>query len=168
MLKAICSRKELTANSYYDCVKDIIGCQQVQELRSITHHISTTRFQHCVNVSYYSYMVCRKFNLNARSAARAGLLHDLFYYDRKQYNSEKTKGQASHSENHAMLACANAAEITKISKLERDMIEKHMWPVTRPMPKYKETYIITIIDKYCAVLEFCVPKVQRIVHRKPQ
>jgi uncharacterized protein len=168
MLRAICSRKELIVNSYYDCVKDIIGCQQVQELRSITHHISTTRFQHCVNVSYYSYMVCRKFNLNARSAARAGLLHDLFYYDRKQYNSEKTKGQASHSENHAMLACANAAEITKISKLERDMIEKHMWPVTRPMPKYKETYIITIIDKYCAVLEFCVPKVQRIVHRKPQ
>jgi uncharacterized protein len=168
MLRAICSRKELTANSYYDCVKDIIGCQQVQELRSITHHISTTRFQHCVNVSYYSYMVCRKFNLNARSAARAGLLHDLFYYDRKQYNSEKLKGQASHSKNHAMLACANASEITKISQLERDMIEKHMWPVTRPMPKYKETYIITVIDKYCAILEFCVPKVQRIVHRKAQ
>ena len=168
MLKAICSRKELTSNSYYDCVKDIIGCQQVQELRSITHHISTTRFQHCVNVSYQSYIVCRKFRLNARSAARAGLLHDLFYYDRKQYNSEKTKDQASHSENHAMLASANAAEITKISRLERDMIEKHMWPVTRPMPKYKETYIITIIDKYCAVLEFCVPKVQRIVRRKAQ
>ena len=168
MRRAICSRKELTANSYYDCVKDIIGCQQVQELRSITHHISTTRFQHCVNVSYYSYMVCRKFNLNARSAARAGLLHDLFYYDRKQYNSEKSKYQLSHSANHAMQASANAAEITSITRLERDMIEKHMWPVTRPMPKYKETYIITIIDKYCAVLEFCVPKIQRIVHRKVQ
>jgi uncharacterized protein len=67
-----------------------------------------------------------------------------------------------------MLACANAREITKISGLERDMIEKHMWPVTRPMPKYKETYIITIIDKYCALLEFCVPKVQRIIRRKVQ
>ncbi|MBR0511397.1 MAG: HD domain-containing protein [Ruminococcus sp.] len=168
MLKAICSRKELTTNSYYECVKDIIGCQQVQELRSITHHLSTTRFQHCVNVSYYTYVVCRKFNLNARSAARAGLLHDLFYYDRKQYNSAKTRYQASHSFNHAMLASANASEITSITRLERDMIEKHMWPATRPLPKYKETYIITIIDKYCAILEFCVPKVQRIVHRKTQ
>ena len=147
MLKAICSSKELTNNSYYACISDIIGSKQVQELKSITHHISTTRFQHCVNVSYYSYIVCRVLKLNARSAARAGLLHDLFYYDRKEYNSEKIKGQASHS-------------------LERDMIEKHMWPMTRPMPKYKETYIITIIDKYCAVLEFCVPKVQRIVRRK--
>ena len=168
MLKAICSHKELTHNSYYDCVKDIIGCEQVQELKSITHHISTTRFQHCVNVSYYSYVVCRKFRLNARSAARAGLLHDLFYYDRKEYNAEKVRGQASHSMNHAMQASANAAEITPITRLERDMIEKHMWPMTRPRPSYKETYIITVIDKYCAVLEFCIPKVRKIVRRKTQ
>lgn len=166
MLRAICSSKELTLNSYYTCVRDIIESEQVQELRTITHHVSTTRFQHCVNVSYYSYMLCRKLKLNARSAARAGLLHDLFYYDRREYNSSRTKGQASHSMNHAMLASANAAEITEISSLERDMIEKHMWPVTRPLPSYKETYIITIIDKYCAVLEFCVPRVQKIVHRK--
>ncbi len=168
MLKAICSSKELTDNSYYDCVRDIIDCKQLQDLKTITHHISTTRFQHCVNVSYYSYIVCRKFRLNARSAARAGLLHDLFYYDRKEYNSGKVRGQASHSKNHAMIACANAEQVTDISVLERDMIAKHMWPVTRPMPRYKETYIITIIDKYCAVLEFCVPKVQRVIHRKAQ
>ena len=166
MLKAICSSKELTNNSYYACICDIIDSRQVQQLKNITHHISTTRFQHCVNVSYYSYLVCRAFRLNARSAARAGLLHDLFYYDRKVYNAGKQKGQASHSSNHSMLACANACEVTDITNLERDMIEKHMWPVTRPMPRYKETYIITVIDKYCAVLEFCVPKVQRIVRRK--
>ena len=168
MLKAICSSKELTKNSYFDCVSDIIGCSQLQELKHITHHVSTTRFQHCVNVSYYSYIVCRLFSLNARSAARAGLLHDLFYYDRREYNSSRQKGQASHSSNHPVIACENAAEITEISILERDMIEKHMWPVTRPKPDYMETYIITIIDKYCAVLEFCVPKVQRIVRRNAQ
>lgn len=165
MLRAICSGKELTKCSFYDCVSDIIDCPQLEELKSITHHISTTRFQHCVNVSYYSYVVCRKFGLNARSAARAGLLHDLFYYNRKEYNASRLKGQASHSANHALQASVNAAEVTEISRLERDMIEKHMWPVTRPMPKYKETYIITIIDKYCAILEFCVPRVQSIVRR---
>lgn len=168
MLRAICSGKELTNCSFYDCVSDIIDSPQLEELKSITHHISTTRFQHCVNVSYYSYIVCRKFGLNARSAARAGLLHDLFYYDRKEYNATKQKGQASHSLNHAFQASANAAELTKISRMERDMIEKHMWPVTRPMPKYKETYVITFIDKYCALLEFCVPKVQGIVRRSSQ
>ena len=168
MLKAICSSKELTGNSYYDCVSDIIGCRQLQQLKAIKHHVSTTRFQHCLNVSYYSYIVCRKLSLNARSAARAGLLHDLFYYDRREYNSARQKGQASHSLNHSIIACKNAAGVTEITGLERDIIEKHMWPVTRQKPVYKETYIITVIDKYCAILEFCVPKVQRIIRRKPQ
>ena len=158
MLKAIGSRKELSFSEYYSSVSDIIGCRQLIRLRSITHHISTTRFQHCLNVSYYSWLVCRKLGLNARSAARAGLLHDLFFYDRKEYNNSREKGQLSHSAMHAFIAVQNAAELTPLTPLERDMIEKHMWPATRPLPKYKETYIITLIDKYCAVLEFCLPK----------
>lgn len=166
MLKAICSRKELTLCSYYSCVQDIIDSEQLGSLKDITHHISTTRFQHCLNVSYYSYIVCRKFRLNARSAARAGLLHDLFYYNRKEYNSTRRKGEPSHSKNHAMIAAENAAQITDITHLERDMIEKHMWPMTRPLPSYKETYIITFVDKYCAVLEFCIPHITNIIPHK--
>ncbi|MBR4627336.1 MAG: HD domain-containing protein [Ruminococcus sp.] len=163
MLRAICSRKELEDTAYYPLVSDIIGCEELAELKKITHHISTTRFQHCLNVSYHSYVICRKLHLNARSAARAGLLHDLFYYDRKEYNASRGKGQLSHSAMHAKLAAENAAGVTEISPLERDMIEKHMWPVTRPLPRHKETYVITVVDKYCAVLEFCVPKLRRAV-----
>lgn len=166
MLKAICSGKELTLCSYYSCICDIIDSRQLEELKLITHHISTTRFQHCLNVSYYSYLLCRKFGLNARSAARAGLLHDLFYYDRKEYNLQKGKGQLSHSLMHSYIALENAEKLTKITDLERDMICKHMWPMTRSMPKYKETYIITFIDKYCAVLEFCIPKLKKAVTRR--
>ncbi|HRU95956.1 MAG TPA: HDIG domain-containing protein [Ruminococcus sp.] len=164
MLKAICSRKELRSTSYYSCVDDIIGCRELDRLKDITHHISTTRFQHCVNVSYYSYIICRKLRLDARSAARAGLLHDLFYYNRKEYNSTREKKQPSHSSMHSQIALENAMLITEINPVEKDMIEKHMWPVTRPKPKYKETYIITIVDKYCAVMEFCVPKLQNVVN----
>ena len=120
MLRAICSRKELEKTGYYPLVSDIIDCGQLGELKNITHHISTTRFQHCLNVSYYSYLVCRKLHLNARSAARAGLLHDLFYYDRREYNSSRGKGQLSHSAMHAKLAAENAAGVTEITPLERE------------------------------------------------
>lgn len=164
MLKAICSRKELSLTGYYPHICDLIDSEELSGLKQITHHISTTRFQHCVNVSYYSYLVCRKLHLNARSAARAGLLHDLFYYDRKEYNSSRSRGQLSHSAMHAHQAAENAAALTDITPLERDMIEKHMWPMTRPMPSYKETYVITAVDKYCAVLEFCVPKLKKAVN----
>lgn len=166
MLKAICSNKELTSSSYYCCISDIIDAPQLDPLKDITHHISTTRFQHCVNVSYYSYVVCRKLRLDARSAARAGLLHDLFYYDRKEYNCSRVKGVPSHSRMHSDVALRNALMLTEMNPLEVDMIEKHMWPMTRKLPKYKETYVITVIDKYCAVLEFCVPKIIRIVSGK--
>lgn len=162
LLKAICSRKELTNTGYYSNISDIIDRCELNDLKCITHHISTTRFQHCVNVSYYSYLVCRKLGLNARSAARAGLLHDLFYYDRKEYNRSREKGQLSHSALHSRVAAENAAGLTDISPLEKDMIEKHMWPMTRPRPSYKETYVITFVDKYCAILEFCVPKMQKL------
>ncbi len=166
MLKAICSRKELTSSSYYCCISDIIDLPQLEQLKDITHHISTTRFQHCVNVSYYSYIVCRKLHLNARSAARAGLLHDLFYYDRKEYNSARMKGDPSHSRHHSAIALKNAKGITEVNAIEEDMIAKHMWPMTLKLPKYRETYVITVIDKYCAVLEFCVPQITRIAVRK--
>lgn len=165
MLKAICSRKELSGSTYYACISDIIGSPEVEKLKTIKHHISTTRFQHCVNVSYYGYIVCRKLKLDARSAARAGLMHDLFYYDRKAYNSVREKGQPKHSRCHSDIALKNAVMLTDISDIERDMIEKHMWPATRPLPSYKETFVITFVDKYCAVLEFCVPKVRKIVSK---
>ena len=28
-----------------------------------------------------------------------------------------------------------------------------MWPVTISLPKYKESYILTLVDKYCALNE---------------
>ena len=93
-------------------------------------------------------------------------MHDLFYYDRKIYNAVREKGDPRHSRMHSEVALENAGKLTEVSALERDMIQKHMWPATLKLPKYKETYVITIIDKYCAVLEFCIPRVSVILHGK--
>ncbi|MBQ8182248.1 MAG: HD domain-containing protein [Ruminococcus sp.] len=161
MLKAIGSGKELANIGYFSHVKDIIDKEELGQLKNITHHISTTRFQHCLNVSYYSYIVCKKLNLNAHSAARAGLLHDLFFYDRKAYNSIRAKGQVSHSRLHSFIAAENASKLINITDMERDIIEKHMWPVTLKLPKYRESYVICFVDKYCAVIEFFSPKFRK-------
>lgn len=164
MLKAICSKKELENSAFYFYIYDIIDTPELEKLKNITHHICTTRFQHCLNVAYYSYKLCRIFHLDARSAARAGLMHDLFYYDRKKYNAEKSKSDPNHSRKHSDVALHNAELLTDINPMERDIIQKHMFPMTLSIPKYKETYIITFVDKYCAILEFCVPKVQQIIN----
>ncbi len=164
MLKAICSKKDLTQTNYFDYIKDIVDSSELESLKLITHHIYTTRFQHCLNVSYHNYVICKFLGLDARSAARAGLLHDLFYYDRKEYNRHKKF--VSHSRFHSLMALENASKLTEINDIERDIIENHMFPSTRQLPRHKEAYVIVIVDKYCAVLECLIPKIKKYIRYK--
>ena len=150
MLKAILSRKNLTENSeYYSYVRDLLTCSDVKSLREHPHHIGTSRFQHSLNVSYYNFKLCRLFHLDAKAAARAGLLHDLFFYDRKTH--EKIRNR--HCAEHANIALYNASMRFSISELEGDMILNHMWPMTPHLPRHAETYMITLVDKFCASAE---------------
>ena len=54
---------------------------------------------------------------------------------------------------HPQVALDNAKQNFAISKREEDMIVKHMWPLTIKFPKYAESYVIVMIDKYTAALE---------------
>ena len=36
---------------------------------------------------------------------------------------------------------------------EKDIIINHMWPVTVKLPRTKEAFILTLVDKYCATYE---------------
>lgn len=150
MLKAILSNKELTENSeYYSCVRDLLNCGDIMRLGDYSHHIGTSRLQHSLNVSYYNFMLCRLFHLDARAAARAGLLHDLFFYDRKTHRKIRNR----HCAEHANIALYNASMRFSISELEGDMILNHMWPMTPHLPRHAETYMITLVDKFCATAE---------------
>ncbi len=155
-LKATGSRKNLMQHHYYELIADLLALHEVQALKDYRHHVTTTRFQHSLNVSYYNYKLCRLFRLDEKSAARAGLLHDLYFYDTKQYT--KSERPIKHSHYHPMAALDNAQQLLPINELEQDMIVKHMWPVTRQRPKYAETYILTFVDKYCALIEFVLPQ----------
>lgn len=160
MLRAIGSKKNLKHQTYYQLVADLLEHESVQSLKQYRHHIKTTRFQHSVNVSYYNYLICKFFHWDAASAARAGLLHDLYFYETDTY--DRKENHQSHSAHHPQVALDNAAAQFSINAVERDIIQKHMWPVTRRMPHYKESYVIVVVDKYCAALEFFVPSVKGI------
>ena len=98
MLKAIGSRKNLKQQLYYEFVADLLESKSVQDLKQYRHHIKTTRFQHSLNVSYYNYLICKFFHWDAVSAARAGLLHDLYFYETADYDATET--HESHSAHH--------------------------------------------------------------------
>ncbi len=93
MVKAVGSKKNLLELPFYSYISDIFENEEIQKLGKFTHHIYTTRLQHSLNVSYYNYLICKFFRLNAVAAARAGLMHDMFYYNRKEYIKENGKNR---------------------------------------------------------------------------
>lgn len=150
MFRAVLSKKDLSKQEeYYSYVHDLLDDKSVLSLGEFKHHVGTTRFQHSLNVSYYNYLLCRFFHLNAKSAARAGLLHDLFFYDRHTHE----RVADSHPAEHANIAFYNASQMFPINELEGDMIINHMWPMTKHLPRHRETFMITLVDKFCAVAE---------------
>ena len=52
------------------------------------------------------------------------------------------------------MACDNAKKEFGLNKIEEDAIKKHMWPCIVNFPKYKESYIVSFADKFCAMAEF--------------
>ena len=140
---------------YMSIVKDVISNSLVQEMKNYRQHYGVTCFEHCLYVSYNLYSICKKHKLDYTSAARAGLVHDLFLYDwRKRENGRK----GLHAYTHPKTAYKNAQKIFKLNAKEKDIIIKHMWPVTLAFPKYKESFIMTYVDKYFACAEKYIKK----------
>ncbi len=134
---------------FLDTVGDLINAPEFRMLDKCRHHYGVSRMQHCVNVAYYSFVVCRRLGLDYRAAARAGLLHDLFYYE---WQSDEM-GFAEHARKHSEIALENAERLTELSELEKDIIKNHMWLCGSMWPRHRESYIVSLADKICAVWE---------------
>ena len=53
----------------------------------------------------------------------------------------------------------NALKRWKLNDIEKDVIKKHMFPLTLFLvPKYKESIIVCLVDKVCATYETFVKK----------
>ena len=135
---------------FNEIINDIINNPSVQNLNLYKHHYLYTRLEHSLSVSYYSYLLCKFFKLDYKSAARAGLLHDLFFYDCEN----KLTRHKHHIHMHPLIALNNAQKLFSLNNLEKDIILKHMWPLTLSFPRYRESFIITLVDKYCAFREW--------------
>lgn len=146
---------------YMRYVGDLLKTSKVQKLNTITHHYHSTRLEHSIHVSYTSYRLAKRFGWDAKSTARAGLLHDLFFYDWRD-----TKFKKSHAWIHPRIAVRNAQKLTPLNKVEKDIIVKHMFGATIAPPRYKESWIVTCVDKYWAVREATLPLQQRWKKRK--
>ncbi|MBD3949540.1 HD domain-containing protein [Tuanshanicoccus lijuaniae] len=138
---------------YIDLIADLLETDEVQRLESFVHHKVTNRLAHSISVSYRSYLWAKRLNLDTRAVARAGLLHDLFFYEGVDKHLVGGKG---HNWEHPRIALENALKLTELSDLEQDIIVKHMFGATIALPKYKESFIVSLMDKQSAISELWV------------
>ena len=117
-------------NEFNDIIHPLIENKTVQEMKNFRQHYETTCFDHCLTAAYYCYCICKKYHLDYTSATRAAMLHDLFLYDwRKRSNNRKR----FHAFRHGNIACQNACKLFDLTEKEKNIIKRHMFPVT-PIP----------------------------------
>ena len=121
------------------------------ELKLYTQHGHTSVYEHCVNVACLSLWICEKtgIKVNMYSLVKGALLHDYFLYD--WHIPDKT--HRLHGFTHPAVALKNASEVFELSATEKDIIKKHMFPLTPVPPRFKESWIVTISDKICSAME---------------
>lgn len=58
-----------------------------------------------------------------------------------------------HGFTHPKTALRNAERDFDLSERECDIISKHMFPLTLVPPMHRESWIVSMADKYCALRE---------------
>ncbi len=130
---------------------DVLASEGHKQSDRYIQHGDTTMRDHTISVACMCVSLARKSHLkfDYYSLVRGALLHDYFQYDWHDRSHPKR-----HGWRHASIALKNAADDFSINPVEADMIKKHMFPLNlTAVPRYRETFILTVADKICSFKE---------------
>lgn len=121
-------------------------------MKTFIQHGNKSTFTHVLHVSYLSFCLIRKYRLplDERSVVRGAFLHDFYLYD---WHVRDENRKRFHGFHHAKTAHHNANENFSLNPVEKDIILKHMWPMTISPPRYREAYFVNLIDKIVSLKE---------------
>ena len=130
---------------------DILASDGMKRERGFRQHGNTSVYDHSLAVTEECLRVSRTLGLrvNERALVRGALLHDYFLYD--WHN--KSNDHRWHGFIHADRALRNATRDFRLGRIERDMIYCHMFPLNFRFPHYRESVILCLADKFCALRE---------------
>lgn len=124
---------------------------RLRETERFIQHGDTSCLLHTAAVAHYSVLFAKLLHIKVRKdeLIRGALLHDYFLYDWHDGKKERR----IHGFTHPECALKNAMEDFELTEREQDIIKKHMFPLTPIPPKFKESIIVCIVDKYCSLYE---------------
>ena len=121
------------------------------ELRRYTQHGEVSVYDHCLRVAHRALALSRRLRVrvDARALVRGALLHDYFLYDWH----ERDAAHRWHGFRHPATALKNAERDFRLGDTERDMIAHHMFPLVPVPPRRRESVLLCVADKLCAIRE---------------
>jgi uncharacterized protein len=134
---------------------DILDSEGMHLQKTTPHHKDKSTFSHSVAVAQMSLAIAQVLGIRVdeRALVRGALLHDYYLYNCQ----EEKEAHPRHHFTHAAIAAENARRDFSLSDKEEDIIRKHMFPLNPALPKYRETAIVSIADKICAIREYLTP-----------
>ena len=87
--------------------------------------------------------------IDYEDATRAALLHDFFQDEDLKDMKTLNKYQV-----HPYLAYLKSSKMFNVNEVQKDAIICHMWPWTLKIPRYKESWIVTVSDKVISLREW--------------
>ena len=134
--------------SFESIAKEMLTNQKFLRLSHESHH-GITRLDHSLNVARKVYKYAIKLNLDYISATRGAIVHDFFTNAEFLSNHGLIQGVV-----HPDIALANAKGEFEINDIEANMIESHMFPLSMVLPRSKEAWLLTGVDKMQAIYEY--------------
>ena len=130
---------------------DLINSDLLKQEKKYLQHGNFSVYEHSLNVAKTCFFIAKKLKLDIdeESLIKGALLHDYFLYDWH----EKEDYHKLHGFKHAKFSRNNAKRDFGLTKKEENMILSHMFPLGKVLPKYKESIVLCIADKYCATSE---------------
>ena len=148
MGKKLPAKKE---QKFRDILKETRENSRFDQNDQYIQHGTTTVKTHCINVAQTAYFMSYRLHIKVheRELIRGALLHDYFLYDWH----DKSLRNSIHGFTHPGKALKEASKDFNLTKIEKDMIRSHMFPLTVRPPKYREGVLLCIADKLCALQE---------------
>lgn len=126
---------------------DILRSKNFRSTRSHVQHGNMTVNDHSMNVAKYSLAISEKLHIpcEKKDLIRGALLHDYFLYD--WHTPDHISPHKLHGFYHPGRALHNAQKEYHLTPREKDIIKKHMWPLTiSSVPMCREAWIVTMAD----------------------
>ncbi|MBQ7168002.1 MAG: HDIG domain-containing protein [Treponema sp.] len=120
--------------------------------KNFMQHGRCSVYRHSVAVARTSLAMAERLGIrvDAESLVRGALLHDYFLYD---WHTGYPGPPCTHGFTHPFIALRKACEDFALTRRERDIIARHMFPLVPIPPATREGWLVCLADKLCALRE---------------